>query len=207
MPFNAKLQCSFCSRTFTDFGPLGAHVQRAHPEIGGALRAGALDNQDEAASRQIVPKTKRGHASPASEAISGSGAERSFEDKVSRAVTFQIQQIEQEVAKMAKEELLPQPEQGQDGDYNPWLTVEALGRSGKGSMTLLGNVRPSTSQFGKGIIVDVRLNGDDYSWTIKYSSGNYQRMFKRFGKDVKKWRGKVDVETKQYMGKDYIAVS
>jgi hypothetical protein len=33
LPFDARLQCSFCPKTFKDFGPLGSHVQTEHPEI------------------------------------------------------------------------------------------------------------------------------------------------------------------------------
>lgn len=108
---------------------------------------------------------------------------------------------------MAKKLALPEPEQAGSADYNPWLTPEALGRSGKGTLTIMGNMRESSSQFGAGIVIDVRLGNANYSWTIKFSSGNYSRLVKRFGKNPDSWKGKVAVETKEYMGKEYVAVS
>lgn len=35
---NLQLQCAFCHKPFSDFGPLGAHVRTSHPEIGRLLR-------------------------------------------------------------------------------------------------------------------------------------------------------------------------
>jgi hypothetical protein len=90
-------------------------------------------------------------------------------------------------------------------DYHPWLTPEVFGKSGKGTVNL-GTMRASNSQFGEGIILDVKVNGSMYSWTVKYSSGNYSRLYKRFGGSEKKWKGPVKVEVKEYMGKKYIAV-
>jgi hypothetical protein len=91
-------------------------------------------------------------------------------------------------------------------DYHPWLTPEVFGKSGKGTVILLGTMRASNSQFGEGIILDVKVNGSMHSWTVKYSSNNYSRLHKRFGDSDKKWKGPVKVEVKDYMGKNYIAV-
>jgi hypothetical protein len=91
-------------------------------------------------------------------------------------------------------------------DYHPWLTPEVFGKSGKGTVDLLGTMRASNSQFGEGIILDVKVNGSMYSWTVKYSSSNYSRLHKRFGDSEKKWKGPMKVEVKDYMGKKYIAV-
>jgi hypothetical protein len=91
-------------------------------------------------------------------------------------------------------------------DYHPWLTPEALGKSGKGTVNLLGPMRPSGSQFGEGIVLDVKVNGSVYSWTVKYTSGNYSRLHQRFGDSEEKWKGSVKVEVKEYKGKKYIAV-
>jgi hypothetical protein len=100
----------------------------------------------------------------------------------------------------------PEPERGESADFHPWLTVEHLGRKGEGTIKLLGNVRKSESTFGEGIVIDASLNGDTFSWTVKYSSGNYARLRKRFGDRFNKWRGPVKVKVKQYMNKDYVAV-
>lgn len=100
----------------------------------------------------------------------------------------------------------PKPEVPEQGEFHPWLTIENLGKKGTGVIKLLGNVRKSESEFGEGVVMDVSLNGDRFSWTIKFSSGNYARLHKRFGDSFAKWRGPVKVEVKQYMTKDYIAV-
>ena len=103
--------------------------------------------------------------------------------------------------------LLRKPEKGNGStDYNPWLTPEVFGKSGKGTVNLLGTMRASNSQFGEGIILDVKVNGSTFSWTVKYSSGNYSRLHKRFGDSEKEWKGPVNVEVKEYMGKKYIAI-
>ena len=91
-------------------------------------------------------------------------------------------------------------------DYYPWLTPEVFGKSGKGTVVVLGTMRASNSQFGEGIILDVKVNGCMYYWTVKYSSSNYSRLHKRFGDSEKKWKGPVKVEVKDYMGKKYVAI-
>jgi hypothetical protein len=91
-------------------------------------------------------------------------------------------------------------------DSKAWLTPEVIGKSGKGTVNLLGKMRTSNSQFGEGIILDVKANGSMFSWTVKYSSGNYSKLHKRFGDAEKKWKGPVKVEVKEYMGKEYVAV-
>ena len=91
-------------------------------------------------------------------------------------------------------------------DYHPWLTPEVFGKMDKGAVNVLGTMRASSSQFGEGIILDVKANGSMYSWTVKYSSSNYSRLHKRFGDSEKKWKGSVKVEVKDYMEKKYIAV-
>ena len=91
-------------------------------------------------------------------------------------------------------------------DYPPWLTPEVFGKSGKGTVILLGTMRASNSQFGEGIVLDVKVNGSMFSWTVKYSSPNYSRLHKSFGDSEEKWKGPVKVEVKECRGKKYIAV-
>ena len=108
---------------------------------------------------------------------------------------------------MANTGLIRKPEKDNSStDYYPWLTPEVFGKSGKGTVILLGTIRASNSQFGDGIILDVKVNGSMYSWTVKYSSSNYSRLHKRFGDAEKKWKGPVKVEVKDYMGKKYTAI-
>lgn len=109
------------------------------------------------------------------------------------------------MAKSAKRYPDPQ-DSGGSNDYNPWLTAEHLGKSGKAGMTILGNDRESSSQYGAGVVVDVRVGNSEYSWTVKFSSGNYSRLHKQFG-TPDRWKGKkVNVEVKTHMGREYVAV-
>jgi hypothetical protein len=103
--------------------------------------------------------------------------------------------------------LIRKPENGSgSSDYNPWLTPEVFGKSGKGTVNLSGTMRPGNSQFGEGIILDVKVNGSMFSWTVKYSSGNYSRLHKRFGDSENNWKGAVKIEVKEYSGNKYVAV-
>jgi hypothetical protein len=103
--------------------------------------------------------------------------------------------------------LIRKPEKSNgSNDYNPWLTPEVFGKSAKGTVNLLGTMRASNSEFGEGIVLDVKINGSMYSWTVKYASPNYSRLHKRFGDSEKKWKGPVKVEVKEHRGKEYIAV-
>ena len=108
---------------------------------------------------------------------------------------------------MGNTALIRKPENDKSGtDYHPWLTPEVFGKSGKGTVILLGTMRASNSQFGEGIVLDVKVNGSKYSWTVRYSSPNYSRLHNRFGDSEEKWKGPVKVEVKDYMGKKFIAV-
>jgi hypothetical protein len=104
--------------------------------------------------------------------------------------------------------LIRKPEESNGStEYAPWLTPEVFGKSGKGTVNLLGTMRNSNSQFGEGIVLDVKANGSKFSWTVKYASGNYSRLHKKFGATEKNWKGPLKVEVKEYMGKEYIAVA
>ena len=104
-------------------------------------------------------------------------------------------------------QLIRKPENTSAGtDYYPWLTPGVFGKSGKGTVNLLGTMRASNSQYGKGIILDVQVNGSPFSWTVKYSGGNYSRLHKKFGDSENNWKGPVKVEVKEYSGNKYIAV-
>lgn len=106
-----------------------------------------------------------------------------------------------------KMKLIRKPEKSEGStDYHPWLTPEALGKSGKGTVNLLGTMRASNSEFGEGIVLDVRGNGSVYSWTVKYDTPNYSKLYERFGVSEKNWKGAVKVEVKEHKGKEYIAV-
>jgi hypothetical protein len=99
---------------------------------------------------------------------------------------------------------LPQPTAGIGG--NTFLKVSDLPRKGNAKLTILGNARESTSQFGEGIELDVKLGNKTFTWTVQYSSVNYTRLYKRFAEDVNKWKGTVNVTRGEYAGKEYIKV-
>ena len=101
--------------------------------------------------------------------------------------------------------LIKKPENGST-DFHPWLTPEAFGKSGKGTVNLLGTMRPGNSQFGEGIILDVKVNGSMFSSPVKYSSGNYSRLHKKFGDSENNWKGPVKAEVKEHLGNKYVAV-
>jgi hypothetical protein len=106
-----------------------------------------------------------------------------------------------------KAQLIRKPKKSEGStDFHPWLTPEAFGKSGKGTVNLLGTIRASNSEFGEGIVLDAKVNGSMFSWTVKYSSPNYSKLHKRFGASEKNWKGPVKVEVKEYLGKEYIAV-
>src|SRR5271156_2725045 len=103
--------------------------------------------------------------------------------------------------------LIRKPEKSEGStDYHPWLTPDALGKSGKGTVNLLGTMRASNSEFGEGIVLDVKGNGTVYSWTVRYDTPNHSKLHERFGDSEKKWKGAVKVEVKKHKGKEYIAI-
>lgn len=106
-----------------------------------------------------------------------------------------------------KSKLIRKPKQSEGStDFSPWLTPEALGKSGKGTVTLLGTMRPSNSEFGEGVVLDVKVGGSLYSWTVRYETPNYSKLHDRFGDSEKSWKGAVKVEVKQHKGNEYIAI-
>ena len=99
---------------------------------------------------------------------------------------------------------LPQPTVGTGG--NDFLKVSDLPTNGNSNLTILGNVRKSNSKFGEGIELDVKLGNKTFTWTVKYASGNYTRLFSRFGKNISKWKGVINVTRGEYAGKEYVKV-
>ena len=103
--------------------------------------------------------------------------------------------------------LIRKPEKSESStDYPPWLTPEVFGKSGKGTVTLLGTMRASNSEFGEGIVLDGKVNGSPHSWTVRYDTPNYLKLYERFGVSEKNWKGAVKVEVKEHKGREYIAI-
>ena len=99
--------------------------------------------------------------------------------------------------------ILPPPT-SKSMELAPFLKVTDIAKQGVTQITLLGDMRKSTSRFGEGIEVACTVGDKRYTWTIKFESGNYSRLYERFG--TKNWKGVVKVERKEYMSREYIAV-
>jgi len=102
--------------------------------------------------------------------------------------------------------ILPVPTTNGGGELPPFLKAKDISARGITKITLLGDMRKSTSQFGEGIDLACKVDSKRYSWTVKYDSGNYRRLFERFG-PKNEWKGVVQVERKKYLGREYIAVT
>ena len=100
--------------------------------------------------------------------------------------------------------ILPPPT-NMRAELAPFLKAKDLPKKGVAQITLLGGWRKSNSQFGEGIEVPCTLGGKRYTWTIKFDSGNYSRLYERFGN--REWKAVVKVERKEYLGREYVAVA
>ena|SRR5258708_16821288 len=106
-------------------------------------------------------------------------------------------------AKNERTLILPHPSSTRD-QLAPFLKAKDIPKKRTTPITLLGVMRKSNSRFGEGIEVACKIGSKNYTLTVKYDSGNYSRLFDRFGR--KKWNGTVKVERKEYMGHEYVAV-
>ena len=89
---------------------------------------------------------------------------------------------------------------------DPFLKAEDIGDEGDtAKITILGPPEECDSEFSDAQM-PVKYKNQTYSMGIKWSSGNYARLFKRFGKNPKKWKGTVNVEIKHFKKNDYVAV-
>lgn len=98
---------------------------------------------------------------------------------------------------------LPSPE---GGTFNPFLQPKHLGKSKKGTIKLTGVVRDAPKDSFSDIFVECTYNGKTYDLGVRFSSGNYRRLFDEFGANPKKWKGTMHVGVKNYMKKDYVAI-
>ena len=99
--------------------------------------------------------------------------------------------------------ILPPPSR-KSTELAPFLKVTDIPKNGTTQITLLGDMRKSMSRFGEGVEIACTVGGKRYTWTIKFDTGNYSRLYERFG--TKNWKGVVNVERKEYMGREYVAV-
>jgi hypothetical protein len=101
---------------------------------------------------------------------------------------------------------LPNPEGGKREDLAPFLKSHDLPNGDRVKAKITSNARKSVSRFGAGVIVDVKIGNKKHALFVKFASGNYSRLFERFGKDASKWRGTLELERGNHLGKDYVKV-
>jgi hypothetical protein len=99
--------------------------------------------------------------------------------------------------------ILPPPTR-KSTELVPFLKVTDIPANGTTQITLLGDMRKSKSRFGEGIEVACTVGGKRYTWTIRFDTGNYSRLYEHFG--TKNWKGIVKVKREEYMGREYVAV-
>lgn len=104
--------------------------------------------------------------------------------------------------------VLPPPEVG--GDFDPFLKPEHIGNGklgAKGTVTFTGvNEIDESNEYGARIQCSVRVEGKPFTYGIKFDSGSYGRLYKKFGNNLKKWKGTVNVEVMTFKKKLYVAV-
>ena len=105
-----------------------------------------------------------------------------------------------------KSPVLPPPTANANNDLPPYLKVRDTNVKGTTKIKLLGAIRKSNSRFGDGIDVACKIGDKQYTWTIKFNSANYRILFERFGSDPTNWKGILQVERKEYLGHEYVAV-
>lgn len=104
-------------------------------------------------------------------------------------------------ATTARKSSLPAPA---GGSFNPFLKPEVLGKKETGTLQILG-VRDAPPDSFSEIVIEVSFARKNYDWGMKFSSGNYRRLFEKFGANPKKWKGAITVGVKEYAGKKYVA--
>ena len=114
--------------------------------------------------------------------------------------------MKSEKSKKGRKMILPPPTSNGSGELPPFLKPKDIPKKGTTPLTLLGEGRESNSKFGEGVNVSCQIGKKKYTWSIKRSSVNYRRLYERFGSDIGKWKGVVNVARKEYMGKEFIAV-
>ena len=94
-------------------------------------------------------------------------------------------------------------------DFNAFLKADDIGAKigSTATLTLTGETRMADGNFGEQIICEVKLGRSVYDWGITIDSVNHRLLFDRFGKDPRKWRGRVDVVVKMSrQNRPYVAV-
>lgn len=99
---------------------------------------------------------------------------------------------------------LPKPE---GGDFDPFLKAEVIGKLGtRAKITVLGPPEMTPDSEFSDMQMPVSFKGERYAMGLKVASGNYARLYKRFGENEKKWKGSVNVEIKHFKKNDFVAI-
>lgn len=88
----------------------------------------------------------------------------------------------------------------------PFLKPNHLNKKGRTKIIVTGNVRESSGTFGAQLNLDVKMGTKAYTLSVKLNSPNHRLLFARFGKNENKWKGAIQVERGEYLGKEYIKV-
>ena len=82
-----------------------------------------------------------------------------------------------------------------------------IGEEGtKAKIKVLGPPEMTPDSEFSDMQMPVEYKGSRYALGMKISSGNYARLYKRFGASEKKWKGVIAVEIKHFKKNDFVAV-
>lgn len=191
------LDCAVCGRWFRTFDHLAKHMYARHgPPTPRTQTHDAWAKQSGIATVQTEPftpplKRKRMATTAAKRrtapAPTRTGAPRS-------------------VKRSARGGIPPPTQSANETEYNPFLKAGDIGDlDDRAKLTLTGKVRIADSGFGEQMICECKYDGKVYDWGFKVNGANHRILFKRFGKDERKWRGPVSVTVKEFNGNPYIA--
>lgn len=179
-----QLQCAFCDKSFTDFGPLGAHVRTEHPEIGRMLQR----LETSAMATSDVP----------GEADTGVGLQNIPTDT----------SWEEHGWFQDEESMLPaagEPKQDRQGGGRksagrgggsgnssrlPFLNSDMLSTTPKDAKILMVRFEPQ-HRFGPSVVVKLAFEGKSVLWTLHINNNpNFGILSHEFGRDENDWLGK-----------------
>jgi hypothetical protein len=168
MAFDAQLECFFCNQKFKDFGPLGEHVRREHPEIGAALPSAP---DEESFIGQPPP----------------------FEEWEEHG--WFLGNEDDDMLPPVGGGKTPSQRTGRKGGRGgpapnvPFITVENLSNDPV-TAKILG-VEAQTGGGFNDVIVKISIKGRSYFLGLKASNPNYETLINALGQDEKKW---IDIE-------------
>lgn len=95
--------------------------------------------------------------------------------------------------------------------FNDFLKAKTIGKPGSGvTVIATGNVHVNAQgMFGPQVMVEVALGKKKYDFAVSLKSPNYRILVDRFGRNEKKWRGKIALKVMPPLRKGmstYIAV-